>query len=174
MRGYFVVALLAATTLSLSATGKTPVVTLGHNGFSVGAKHATFDRTTKADAIALASAALGRPTASGSHGDCGQGDIIGFAKFRGNFELSFVKGKLSGWTEDSTKLATDKGIRVGDNVAALRKAYSDVFTDAGDEANGGLGPSFQSETGPAGWLDGVKASSKIVGMFAGATCLSGV
>lgn len=173
MRIYFVLAMGLAS-LSLGAAGKTPMLTLSHDGFAVGSKHSRFEVTSKTQAIALASLALGRPVASGSHGDCGQGQVIGFAKFRGDFELSFVGGRLSGWTADSSALATDRGIRVGSSVTALRKAYPDIYTDAGDEANGGLGPSFQSETGPSGWLDGVKPTSKIAGLFAGTTCLSGV
>ena len=171
MRIYLVLAMGAAS-LSLGAAGKSPTLTLSHDGFSVGSKHSRFDLTPKAQAVALAS--LGRPIASGSHGDCGQGQVIGYVKFRGDFELSFVGGRLSGWTEDGPALATGKAIRVGSSVSALRKAYPDTYTDAGDEANGGLGPSFQSETGPSGWLDGVKPTSKIAGLFAGTTCLSGV
>lgn len=173
MRIYLVLAIGAAS-LSLGAAGKPPMLTLSHDGFSVGSKHSRFDLTSKIQAVALASLALGRPIASGSHGDCGQGQVIEYVKFRGDFELSFVGGRLSGWTEDGPALSTDKAIRVGSSVSALRKAYPDTYTDAGDEANGGVGPSFQSETGPSGWLDGVKPTSKIAGLFAGATCLSGV
>ncbi len=103
-----------------------------------------------------------------------KGDVIGYAKFRRGFELSFVSGRLSGWTEDGTVLATDRGIRVGATVAALRKAYPDIFTDPGDQANGGVGPSFQREGGPNGWLGGTRPAAHIVGLFAGTTCLSGV
>lgn len=149
-------------------------LTLAGDGFSYAGTRAKFTVTTRAQAIALATRALGKPTKVGSHGDCGQGDVIGYAKFRGEFELSFVGGRLSGWTEDSAGLATDRGIRVGATLAALRRAYPDIDTDPGDEANGGLGPSFQREDGPNGWLSGVKPSSTIGGMFAGATCLAGV
>lgn len=173
MRIYLALA-IGLFSLSPAAAGEAPKLVLSHTGFTLGSRHASFNKTSRTDAIALASLALGRPVATGSHGDCGQGQVIGFAKFRGDFELSFVGGRLSGWTEDGPALATGNGIRVGSKVAALRKAYPDTYTDAGDEANGGLGPSFQSETGPSGWLDGVKPTSKIAGLFAGTTCLSGV
>ena len=170
-------ALLGAA--GLSAKDIAPPVSNGAlvltgGGFSAAGKTATFDVTSRVQAVALASGSLGRPVEQGSHGDCGQSAIIDYAKFRGGFELSFVKGKLSGWTADGAGPRTSRGIGVGVTLATLRKAYPDIETDPGDEANGGLGPSFQREGGPDGWLDGVKPMSKITGLFAGATCLAGV
>ena len=147
---------------------------LAGDGFSVAGRTAKFNATTRAQAVALVSSVLGPPTKQGSHGDCGQGAIIGYAKYRGDFELSFVRGKLSGWTADAASPRTAKGIGVGSTLAALRKAYPDVEADPGDEANGGLGPTFQREDGPSGSLDGVKPGSKVTGLFAGATCLPGI
>ena len=56
----------------------------------------------------------------------------------------------------------------------MRRAYPDIEIDPGDEAHGGLGPSFGRDHGPNGWLDGTRPSSKVVGLFAGATCLAGI
>ena len=169
-------ALLGAMICAAGAAAPVPnaALVLTGDGFSAGGKTAKFDVTGRAQAVALAIAALGAPAAQGSHGDCGQGAVIGYAKFRGGFELSFVKGRLSGWTADRASPRTSRGIGVGATLAALRKAYSDIETDPGDEANGGLGPSFQREGGPNGWLDGVKPGSKVTGLFAGATCLAGI
>ena len=182
--GKLAIAMAAVVTTAAMGTGNAvPVaptnpaaaaLVLSGDGIRAGGRTATFARATKAQAIALVSAVLGKPIEAGSHGDCGQGDDIGYAKFRGAFELSFVKGKLSGWAQDSPALATDRGIRVGTTLAALRKAYPDVEADPGDEANGGLGPSFQRDPGPSGWLAGTKPTSRITGLFAGATCLAGV
>ena len=166
--------ILAAASMMASGATSSSTLILSGDGFTVGAAAAHFKVTTRASAIALVGNVLGKPTEVGSHGDCGQGEKIGYARFRGDFELSFISGKLSGWTEDSPGLATGRKVRVGMTVAELRKAYPDVTTDPGDEANGGLGPSFEREGGPYGWIDGVKASSRIIGLFAGATCLSGI
>ncbi len=167
----------AAAALAGSAILAVPPATrmiLTGNGFTVGNQVAIFGATPATTAVAMAGKALGRPIERGSHGDCGQGSIIAFAKFRGGFELSFVKGRLSGWTADGAQARTAKAIGVGDTLGALRKAYPDVAIDPGDEANGGLGPSFQREGGPQGWLDGVKPGSKVTGLFDGATCIAGI
>lgn len=169
---------MAAAAATSYPTASTPApagaLVLAGNGVAVGATVAKFGVATTAQAIAVVAAALGRPIERGSHGDCGQGAVIGYAKFRGMFELSFVKGRLSGWTADAPTPKTAKGIGVGATVAMLRKAYPDIWTDPGDEANGGLGPRFQREGGPNGWLDGTRPGAKVTGLFAGATCLAGI
>lgn len=166
------IALLALAAPVLAA--KSPQIALRGNGLLAGKTSLVFGQTSRTSAIAAVTAELGKPLKTGSHGDCGQGAVVTYAKFRGGFELSFVKNRLSGWTEDETMLATDKGIRVGSTVSALRTAYRNLFLDPGDEANGGVGPGFQREGGPNGWLDGTKPTSRITGLFAGATCLPGI
>ncbi len=162
---------LVAAVVTAPAVAAAPLVLAG-TGFAVGGKTARFERTPKAEAIAVATAALGKPVGQGSHGDCGSGHTIGYAKSRGGFELSFVHGRLSGWTADARGPATREGIGVGATLAQVRKAFRDVGTDAGDEANGGLGPSFSSESGPNGWLDGTRPQSKVISLYAGTTCIA--
>ena len=177
MKGSWLAASLvvcAGTVAGAATPAAAPKLLLGGDGFSANGKHATFGTTTRALAITLASTALGKPLKIGSHGECGNGDTIDYAAFRGDFELAFVKGKLTGWTADGPDPKTTRNIGTGATVAALRKAYPDVDLDPGDEKNGGLGPSFQREGGPNGWLDGTKPGSKVAGLFAGETCLSGV
>ena len=167
-------AALLAPAISAAATAPASAVAERGDGSVAGGSAARFGTVSRAQATAMTTAALGAPVNQGSHGDCGQGDVIGYAKFRGGLELSFVKGKLSGWTADNASTKTAEGIGVGATLAALRRAYPDVEADPGDEAHGGLGPSFQREAGPNGWLDGVKPTSKVTGLYAGATCLAGI
>lgn len=148
-----------------------PTLVLAGDGVSVGARTIKFDRTTRAQAIALVTAALGPPTRQGNHGDCAQDAIRYYAAFRGGFELTFVGGRFVGWTEDGTTLRTSRGVAVGSTLAAVRLAYPDVETTDSDEANGGLGASFAREDGPQGWLDGTRPTSKVVGLYAGVTCI---
>jgi hypothetical protein len=63
------------------------------------------------------------------------------------------------------------GVGIGTTVATLQKKVPDVFIDPGEQENGGLGPGFQSDTSPSGWLDGARSTSKIVSLFAGKTCI---
>ena len=165
--------LMAALAIALvaAAPAARPVLVLAGDGVGVGARTIKFDRTTRAQAIALVTTALGPPVKQGNHGDCAQDAIRYYAAFRGDFELTFVGGKFVGWTEDGTTLHTAKGIAVGSTLAAVRRAYPDVETDEGDEANGGLGASFQREDGPQGWLDGTRPTSKVIGLYAGVTCI---
>lgn len=167
MRGWAIVA------LALIGAAPANTLVLAGDGLSVGATAVKFDRTTKASAIALVTKALGPPVKQGNHGDCAQDAIRYYAMFKGDFELTFVRGKFVGWTADKPGPKTAKGIGVGATLAAVKKAYSDIDTDKGDEANGGLGASFQREGGPAGWLDGTKPGSKVIGLFAGTTCIVG-
>lgn len=151
-----------------------PKVVLSGAGLAVGGAKLTFAKTSRVESIRVVSSALGKPTKTGSYGDCGQGDVIDYAKFRSGFELSFIKDKLSGWTQDTPALSTSNGVHVGITVAALRKVYPDVFLDKGDEANGGPSATFQREQGPNGWIESVRPSARVTGLFAGATCLPGI
>ncbi len=166
---------LAIAALALVGAGPANPLVLAGDGLSVGAKTVKFDRTTKAEAIALVTRALGPPVKQGNHGDCAQDAIRYYAMFKGQLELTFVRGKLVGWTADSAGLKTAKGIGVGSTLAAVKKAYSDVDVNEGDEEWGGLGPGFQREGGPNGWLaetnSGTKPGSKVIGLFAGTTCI---
>lgn len=147
-------------------------IALAGDGLVIGKSKLAFRATATARAIAAVSTVLGTPLKQGSYGDCGQGDTIRYAKFRNGFELSFVHGKLVGWTADRPGPKTIKGVAVGASLTALRKAYPDIETDPGDEAHGGLGPSFQREGGPNGWLSGTKPTARVTGLYAGATCIA--
>ncbi|WP_375396865.1 hypothetical protein [uncultured Sphingomonas sp.] len=163
--------------VALAAPGKDPApLVLAGDGLAAGGKTLKFDRTAKAQAIAIVTVVRGKPLKLGNHGDCGQGDEIGFATFAGGLELSFVKGKLSGWTVDEggdARLRTARGIGLGSTLAAVRKAYPDVdIEDFSD--SGGPGPSFQREGGPNGFLNGKTASARVTDLWAGATCMAGI
>ncbi|WP_174279954.1 hypothetical protein [Sphingomonas bacterium] len=160
---------------ALLAAGPAPLMVLAGDGVRVGAARATFGRTPKAQATALVAGALGPPVKQGSHGDCGGADIQTYATFRGGFELSFVHGRLVGWTEDGAGLATDQGVRVGQTLAAVRRAYPDIDVEDSDEDSGGLGAQFGRDGGPDGWLAGKHPgpASKVLGLWSGQTCIAG-
>lgn len=148
-----------------------PALVLAGNGVSVGSTAVPFGRTTRAVAIQAVTAALGAPVKQGNHGDCATDNIVYYAKFAGEFELSFVRGKLVGWTADAAGPRTARQIGVGATLAQVRRAYPDVEVNASEEASGGLGANFQREDGPNGWLDGTRPASKVIGLYAGATCI---
>lgn len=160
-----------AVALVAAAPATKPVVVLDGGGVTVGSRTVRFDRTTRAQAIAAVTAALGPPVRQGDHGDCAQDAIHYYARFRGDFELTFVRGKFVGWSADGASPRTARGIGVGMTLAAVRRAYPDISVDEGDEENGGLGASFQREAGPDGWLDGTRPTSKVTGLYAGVTCI---
>lgn len=160
-----------AVALVAAAPAAKPVLVLAGDGVSVGARTIKFDRTTRAQAIAAVTAALGPPIEQGDHGDCAQDAIRYYAKFRGDFELTFVRGKFVGWSADGATPRTARGIGVGATLAAVRRAYPDIDVTESDEESGGLGASFQREAGPQGWLDGTRPTSKVIGMWSGTTCI---
>lgn len=162
-------AAMALATLAAMA----PTVVLTGDGVRVGGGVATFGKTARAPAIALVSAALGKPLKQGSHGDCGGAEIQTYATFRGGFELSFVRGKLVGWTQDTAALATDKGVRVGATLAMVRRAYPDIDVEDSEEDAGGLGAQFGRDGGPDGWLSGKHPGpgAKVLGLWSGQTCI---
>ena len=176
-------ALPVATFVALPAAGtsmvKTFPVTLAASGLTVvgaggqAAQTARFG-IVRAAAVKIASAGLGAPTKTGVYPDCGQGHAIGYARFRGGIELSFVGGKFVGWTLNDggdVNFRTANGVGIGTTVATLQRLFPDVFIDPGNEAEGGLRPSFSSDTGPSGWLAGVKPTSKVTSLYAGETCI---
>lgn len=154
-------------------------VTLAHDGLIIpgaigqGARKLPFG-TPRARAIELVAGRLGPPVKTGVYPECGDGKPLGYADFRGGIQLTFSNTKFVGWTLDAKGDARNKtanGVGIGTNVATLQKLVPDVFIDPGEQEDGGLGPGFQSDTAPSGWLDGARLSSKIVSMFAGKTCI---
>ena len=162
-------------TVMLALTGAAPAarptLVLAGNGLSVGATVVPFDRTPKALAIQIVSAALGPPVKQGDHGDCATDHTVYYAQFRGHFELSFARGRFVGWTADAAGPRTARGIGVGATLAQVRRVWPDVDVSASEAASGGPGAGFQREAGPQGWLDGTRPTSKVIELYAGATCI---
>jgi hypothetical protein len=130
--------------------------------------------TPRATAIALVTGQLGPAIKTGVYPECGDGKPLGYADYRGGLQLTFSNAKFVGWTLDAKGDVRNKaanGLGIGTTVATLRKMVPDVFVDPGEQENGGLGPSFQSDTWPSGWLDGARPNSKIVSMYSGQTCI---
>ena len=184
MKAFTTIVLAASCAVAFSgpaipAMVKTFPVTLAGNGLGVAGPTGQAAQTVRfgmprAAAIKIVSAALGAPTKTGVYPECGQGHAIGYAKFRGGIELSFVGGKLVGWTLDeggSQNYRMNNGIGIGTTVAALEKLLPKVFVDPGNEEGGGIGPGFTLDEGPNGWLDGTRMTSKVTSMYAGETCI---
>jgi hypothetical protein len=130
--------------------------------------------TPRATAIALVASQLGPAIKTGVYPECGDGKPLGYANFRGGLQLTFSNAKFVGWTLDAKGDVRNRmanGVGIGTTVATLQKLVPDVFIDPGEQENGGLGPGFQSDTWPSGWLDGARPSSKVVSMYAGTTCI---
>lgn len=161
-----------------AATGvvKTSPITLVANGLVVAGSPAQTARfgMKRAAAILIVSRTLGAPTSTGVHPECGQGHAIGYAKFRGGVELSFVGGKFVGWTLDyggNRNFRMANGVGLGTTVATLQRLMPNVFIDPGNEEGGGIGPGFTLDEGPNGWLDGTMMTSKVTSIYAGETCI---
>ena len=162
-----------------AAMVKTFPVTLVGNGLVVADARGQAPRMARfgiprAVAIKIAAAGLGVPTKTGVYPECGGGHAIGYAKFRGGIELSFVGGKFAGWTLSdggNQNYRMNNGIGIGTTVTTLQKLLPNVFVDPGNEEGGGIGPGFTLDDGPNGWLDGNKQTSKVTSMYAGETCI---
>jgi hypothetical protein len=163
---------------SAGRTENTPIV-LTHDGLILRSAAGQAARTLsfgspRTTAIALVTSQLGPAIKTGVYPECGDGKPLGYADFRGGIQLTFSNAKFVGWTLDAKGDVRNKmanGVGIGTTVATLKKVVPDVFIDSGEQENGGLGPGFQSETWPSGWLDGAKPSSKIVSMYSGTTCV---
>lgn len=169
----------AASPAAATRVVKTSPITLAANGLVVAGTRGQAAQTARfgmkrAAAILIISRTLGAPTSTGIHPECGQGHAIGYAKFRGGVELSFVGGKFVGWTLDyggNRKLRMANGVGLGTTVATLQRLMPNVFIDSGNEEGGGIGPGFTLDDGPNGWLDGTMMTSKVMSMYAGETCI---
>jgi hypothetical protein len=124
---------------------------------------------SRAAATAAVSAVLGKPTSSQTSPDCGQGVPMVLVTYKGGLTLQFLNGKFSGWSVDppaDPQLRTPAGITIGSTRAAVMRAYPDAEID-----DGSLGVMFIREDGPSGFLDGTKPSARVIGLFAGKTCM---
>jgi hypothetical protein len=184
-------AMILSTGAALSAAPKTMVkvpaakgarispVTLAHDGLVIPGAIGQEPRklpfgTPRAKAIELVASKLGAAIKTGVYPECGDGKPLDYADFRGGLQLAFSNAKFVGWTLDAKGDIRNRmanGVGIGTTVASLQKLVPDVFIDPGEQENGGLGPGFQSDTSPSGWLDGARSTSKIVSLFAGKTCI---
>lgn len=172
----------AAKTLVKATAAKTvgiSPITLAHDGLVIpgaigqGPRKLPFG-TPRARAIELVASKLGPAIKTGIYPECGDGKPFGYADFRGGIQLTFSNAKFVGWTlgaKGDVRNKAANGVGIGTTVATLQKMVPDVFIDPGEQENGGLGPGFQSDTWPSGWLNGATRSSKIVSMYAGKTCI---
>ena len=184
--GIIVLGIGAAGSAATKSSGKAPatkiaisLITLAHDGLIIpgsigqGPRKLPFG-TPRATAIALVTSQLGPAIKTGVYPECGDGKPLGYANFRGGLQLTFSNAKFVGWTLDAKGDVRNKaanGVGIGTTVATLQKLVPDVFIDPGEQENGGLGPGFQSDTWPSGWLDGARPSSKIVSLYSGTTCI---
>jgi hypothetical protein len=175
-----ITAIACAVVLPLhAAMVKTFPVTLVGNGLAIAGPRGQAAQTARfgigrAAAIKIVAAGLGAPTRTGVYPECGGDHAIGYAKFRGGIELSFVGGKFVGWTLEyggNQNYRMNNGVGIGTTVASLQKLLPNVFIDPGNEEGGGIGPGFTLDDGPNGWLDGTRSTSKVMSMYAGDTCI---
>ena len=184
--GIIVLGIGAAGSAATKPSGKAPAtkiaispITLAHDGLIIpgsigqGPRKLPFG-TPRAKAVEMVAGQLGPAIKTGVYPECGDGKPLGYANFRGGLQLTFSNAKFVGWTLDAKGDVRNKaanGVGIGTTVATLQKMVPDVFIDPGEQENGGLGPAFQSDTWPSGWLDGARPASKIVSMYAGTTCI---
>jgi hypothetical protein len=159
---------LAALTLTAAAPPQTSPWLLRGDGLSrtVDGKVQTLRFGTSRSATG---AMFGKPRSTRNVPDCGQGDPMVLAEYKGGLTLQFLKGKFSGWSLDKPAdpaLKTPAGITIGSTRAALRKAYPDIDID-----DGSLGVMFTREDGPSGFLDSMKPGARVIGLYAGETCM---
>ncbi len=184
--GIIVLGIGAAGSAATKPSGKAPAtkiaispITLAHDGLIIpgsigqGPRKLPFG-TPRAKAVEMVAGQLGPAIKTGVYPECGDGKPLGYANFRGGLQLTFSNAKFVGWTLDAKGDVRNKaanGVGIGTTVATLQKMVPDVFIDPGEQENGGLGPGFQSDTWPSGWLDGARPSSKIVSLYSGTTCI---
>jgi hypothetical protein len=163
---------LLALTLSAATPASPAAWSLRGDGLSrVAAGKAQILRfgTPRKSALATVAAVLGSPIESKTIPDCGQGDPMMLVSYKGGLTIQFLKGKFSGWSLDGPvdiRMKTEKGIAIGSSRADVMRAYPDADID-----DGPLGVMFTREAGPSGFLDSMKPGARVIGLFAGETCM---
>lgn len=157
----------ALVQIAAAPAPKTPAVMLASTSLTVGPAATARFGQPRAKALAVIAAALGKPR-SGTYPDCGQDIPIGYARFHGGLEITFIAGKFVGWTIDAggAGMRTARGIGLGSSRAALRKAYPAVRVDA----DASLGVMFTIDDDLGGFLDSDKPAAKVASLYAGETC----
>jgi hypothetical protein len=130
---------------------------------------ASFD-SPRAQAIATIASIRGPALKTGTIEDCGSGTPMGYAKFKGGLELSFVDGKFVGWTLDEKgdkTLKTVKGIGLGSSRAAFVAAYPKATIEESS-----LGIEYASDDAGSGIFTDNSPTATIDTMWAGQTCIA--
>lgn len=167
-------ALLCLAALVLGGAAPDPVAPLllrgdGLSGAGAGKAATLHFGVPRPAAIASLTKLLGKPRSVRTVPDCGQGDPMVLAAFGGGLTAQFLKGKFSGWSLDTQadpRFRTAEGIRIGSSRAEVLKAYPDADID-----DGSLGVMFTRDAGPSGFLDSMKPRARVIGLYAGETCM---
>lgn len=114
-----------------------------------------------------ATAALGKPTDTGSNGECGEG-AMEFVEF-GGLTLWFQQDKFVGWFLEGAKpkLTTATGAGIG----SARKQVADALAIS-DVPDSSLGREFTTDRGDfSGLLDGAGNAAKVTALWSGQACI---
>lgn len=123
--------------------------------------------TPRTVALRQLAEAFGPPRRQRMIPDCGQGQPMHEARYRGALTIAFLHGRFSGWTIDrQARLRTDRDVAIGSARAAVRAAYPGMQVDRGS-----LGVMFVTDEGLGGFLDGDRPTARVIGLYAGETCM---
>lgn len=119
--------------------------------------------TVKLDALAaLAAAHDGTPGVQSANGECGVGPLT-FAAWDDGLTVAFDGGQFAGWSVGNSGPATEGGIGVGSDLAALQALNPTVD-------NSTLGTEFTAGD-IGGLLDGPTPEARVTTLWAGVTCM---
>ncbi len=153
-----------------NAVEAAPALALAPDGVSIvldsgSTRHANFGMARDV-VVPMVSAALGKPTGTGTNSECGQGPME-MVDFKGGLDLEFQDGKFVGWDVDGREkggYTTMNGIGIGSTLKDLRAAFGEVTVE-----NSSLGDEF-SAGDLGGLLTSLKPDATITHLWAGSTC----
>ena len=153
-----------------NAVEAAPALALAPDGVSIvldsgSTRHANFGMARDV-VVPMVSAALGKPTGTGTNSECGQGPME-MVDFKGGLNLEFQDGKFVGWDVDGREkggYTTMNGIGIGSTLKDLRAAFGEVTVE-----NSSLGDEF-SAGDLGGLLTSLKPDATITHLWAGSTC----
>ncbi|MCP3734649.1 hypothetical protein M9979_07165 [Sphingomonas sp. RP10(2022)] len=123
--------------------------------------------TPRTMALRQLAEAFGKPLRQRIIPDCGQGQPMGEARYRGALTVSFMKGRFTGWTIDRpSTLRTDRDVAIGSPRTAVRRAYPGMTVD-----DGPLGLMFVTDESLGGFLDADRPTGRVTALYAGETCM---